>query len=57
MTTALVGILLVAVLFAVFGLMHRGHACDGACPGCGTGCSHWVAPGERRGMEVDRVGK
>jgi hypothetical protein len=57
MTTALLGIVLLAALFAAFGFVQRERRCDGACPGCGSGCSHWIAPDDRRDMEVDRVGK
>jgi len=57
MTSALIGIGVMAVLFAVFGLLRRERQCDGACPGCGAGCEHWVAPGERRRTEGHRVGR
>ena len=57
MTNALIGMGIMAVLFAVFGLVRRERQCDGACPGCGAGCEHWMAPGERRRTEVHRVGR
>jgi len=57
MTSVLVGVLAVAALFAAFGLVHRGAACEGACPGCGEACEHRNPPAGRRDREVNGVGR
>lgn len=57
MTSVLVGVLAVAALFAAFGLVQRGWACGGACPGCGEACAHRIHPPARRDKEASRGGR
>ena len=57
MMSVLIGVLAVAALFAVFGVVHRGGVCEGACSGCGDACAHRSPPAGRWDRGGNRVGR